>query len=913
MAKIIGNTTATANPQSDWNQIDSAKADYIKNKPQLGVLATQDSETDPTVPSWAKEATKPTYTADEVGALPDSTIIPDALSDLTSDSAHRTVTDAEKAKWDSKSNFSGSYNDLVNVPSTFAPSEHVHDYIPTSQKGVASGVASLDSSGKIPASQLPSYVDDVIEANKKADFPLTGETGKIYVDLATNKTYRWGGSAYVEISASLTIGTTSSTAAAGNHTHSAATTSAAGLMSADDKTKLNGIATGANAYTLPTASSSTLGGVKTTSTVTSTSGLTPCPIISGVPYYKDTNSTYSLSSFGVTATAAELNKLDGVTATTAELNYVDGVTSNIQTQLNNKAVRGEWLRGTSHYTEARSIDDLKSSSDVGFYVGDGYSLIVTYGSAYGYCETCHQIKIVNSFSPQEAPSIYIRQYGPNAWAEWGKVGELPPEVVTVPANAIPDINGIGYKQIGSSFTDVYSNASYIANTDVIGTSFTVTHGEYYKVTFAGASFIGECIDEAYGTSDAGRNMYISDGVHTFYVSYYDNSTKLTGFTGTGSLTVQKALDVTIHKISSDYLPALKAEDVIQAVPCGAGYYSYSDSQVTQVITISDAYADESYHSVTGSLTAGKYYKIIFNGESLYGQAIDITSYDAPSGSKCRVSDGTRVFEINSYDAVYRLSGFSSTTGELKCYESDVAPTIHKISNDFIDIPEGGCGSYESATSDTYSDTYYYMYVPATTSLLHPSNIAIGDKVTLTISRSSGTVSYDCTVSSSSTTYSFNNGNITLALSGSLSSTEVTYNLQGAGTFNNWKYTVTRYHKIDTKFLPASSAPTLYEHVYSFKTNRDEVFTLNWTDKYSTYGSTYATVLSNLVSRCANKFISASGYSYYDSGVITRVNVVSSTGALDVYVVSSASGSSVSNSYDDDSALTLENYSDRALS
>ena len=91
-----------------------------------------------------------------------------------------------------------------------------------------------------------------------------------------------------------------------------------------------------SAYTLPTASSSTLGGVKTTSTVTSTSGLTACPIISGVPYYKDTNNTYTLGSFGVTATATELNVLDGITATVTELNYCDGVTSNIQTQLNGK-------------------------------------------------------------------------------------------------------------------------------------------------------------------------------------------------------------------------------------------------------------------------------------------------------------------------------------------------------------------------------------------------------------------------------------------------------------------------------------------------------------------------------------------------------------------------------------------------
>lgn len=106
-----------------------------------------------------------------------------------------------------------------------------------------------------------------------------------------------------------------------NTTYSAATQSAAGLMSADDKKKLDGIADGANKYTLPTAGS-TLGGVKTTSTVTSTSGLTACPIIGGVPYYKDTNNTYSLSTFGITATAAELN-------------YMDGVTSAVQTQINN--------------------------------------------------------------------------------------------------------------------------------------------------------------------------------------------------------------------------------------------------------------------------------------------------------------------------------------------------------------------------------------------------------------------------------------------------------------------------------------------------------------------------------------------------------------------------------------------------
>lgn len=84
--------------------------------------------------------------------------------------------------------------------------------IPAAQKGTAGGVATLDAGGKVPQGQLPSYVDDVIEAESRAALPETGEAGKIYVALDSNKTYRWGGTAYVEISASLAIGTTQGTA-----------------------------------------------------------------------------------------------------------------------------------------------------------------------------------------------------------------------------------------------------------------------------------------------------------------------------------------------------------------------------------------------------------------------------------------------------------------------------------------------------------------------------------------------------------------------------------------------------------------------------------------------------------------------------------------------------------------------------
>lgn len=102
-----------------------------------------------------------------------------------------------------------------------------------------------------------------------------------------------------------------------NTTYSAATTSAAGLMSAADKTKLDGIAANANNYILP-AATTVLGGVKTTSTVSSTSGLTACPIIDGTVYYKDTNTTYSVATQSANGlmSANDKKALDGMAATT---------------------------------------------------------------------------------------------------------------------------------------------------------------------------------------------------------------------------------------------------------------------------------------------------------------------------------------------------------------------------------------------------------------------------------------------------------------------------------------------------------------------------------------------------------------------------------------------------------------------
>lgn len=91
-------------------------------------------------------------------------------------------------------------------------------YMPMNQalKGAPSGVAELDENGLVRTSQLPSYVDDVLEYASRAKFPSAGASGKIYVDMSTNLTYRWSGTTYVEISPSLALGETSATAYRGD-------------------------------------------------------------------------------------------------------------------------------------------------------------------------------------------------------------------------------------------------------------------------------------------------------------------------------------------------------------------------------------------------------------------------------------------------------------------------------------------------------------------------------------------------------------------------------------------------------------------------------------------------------------------------------------------------------------------------
>ena len=144
---------------------------------------------------------------EELNKKADQTTVDESLA-LKANSADVTASLAEK------SDIGHTHDDRYYTEAEI--DTKLSEKIDSSIKGVANGVAELDSNGKVLTAQLPSYVDDVLEYSGISDFPTEGETGKIYVDTTTNKTYRWSGSTYIEISESIALGETSSTAYRGD-------------------------------------------------------------------------------------------------------------------------------------------------------------------------------------------------------------------------------------------------------------------------------------------------------------------------------------------------------------------------------------------------------------------------------------------------------------------------------------------------------------------------------------------------------------------------------------------------------------------------------------------------------------------------------------------------------------------------
>lgn len=169
------------------------------------------------------------------------------------------------------------------------------------------------SGGLIPSSYLPSYVDDVIEAANVASFPTTGESGKIYVALNTNLTYRWSGTTYVEISPSLALGETSTTAYAGDKGKANATAIAALkaiTISAGTGLTGGGNLTSDRTISLKVATTTTLGGIKVGTTLDISSDvLNLKSVITSGTYTKVTVDTYGRVTSGASLAASDIPSL----------------------------------------------------------------------------------------------------------------------------------------------------------------------------------------------------------------------------------------------------------------------------------------------------------------------------------------------------------------------------------------------------------------------------------------------------------------------------------------------------------------------------------------------------------------------------------------------------------------------------
>ena len=227
--------------------------------------------------------------------------------------------------------------------------------IPSSEKGVPNGVATLDGSGKIPSAQLPSYVDDVVEYTSLVSFPGTGVSGVLYIALDTNKQYRWGGSSYQQITSGAVDSVNGQT---GIVSINVATTSVQGLMSSTDKTKLDGIASGAQVNVATNIGQGTL--TNTTIPLTSSTG-------TGTTLPSATTSLAGLMS------GTDKTKLDGIAAgaqVNVATNISEGTRTSTSVPINSStgtgatlSVASTTLAGTMSAADKSKLDGIAAGAN----------------------------------------------------------------------------------------------------------------------------------------------------------------------------------------------------------------------------------------------------------------------------------------------------------------------------------------------------------------------------------------------------------------------------------------------------------------------------------------------------------------------------------------------------------------------
>jgi len=407
-------------------------------------------------------------------------------------------------------NWNTAFNWGNHANAGYATTAQLGLYIPLSQRGAANGVATLGTDGLIPTTQLPSYVDDVIEdaslavinalpANEK-------QTGKIYVTTDTNKSYRWSGSVFVEISSGAVQSVNGQTgvvnltysdvgASAVNHTHTIAQVT--GLQSAldgkvDDSQVLTNVPAGAvftdTIYTLPTATSTNKGGVE---------------------IFSDTVQT--VASNAVTATASRTYGIQLNSAGQAVVNVPWVDTNTAYTAGNGLTLTGTafslpiTVSGSGNY-----IADVAQNAN-GITVTKGnlpsYSLTVATSTSLGGIRLFSDV--ANNMAPNSVTEIKGRSYAV-------QLNNNNQAVVNVPwtDNNTIYTSSNGIVLAGNNFTPTYGTT---VNTVAQGNDSRINNGEtaFSWGNHANAGYLTNSALSNYYTKNESLNLFVkSSGVET---------------------------------------------------------------------------------------------------------------------------------------------------------------------------------------------------------------------------------------------------------------------------------------------------------------------------------------------------------------------------------------------------------------
>ena len=419
------------------------------------------------------------------------------------------------------------------------------NYILSSQKGLANGVAELDENGKVPSGQLPSYVDDVLECDNKSSFPATGETGKIYVDKTTNLTWRWGGSTYVEISPSLALGTTSSTAFRGDYGNTAYTHATA-----------KGSAFSSGLYKITTNAQGH---------VTAAIAVTKADITNlGIPA-QDTTYSAAGSSLGLVKTGGDVTISSGtITVNDNSHNHTISNVTGLEEELDDKQNAEialinqnlDNLKSTRRYYGAGSNTVTNKPDDV-----DAFGLEV-YKMASGYI-----VQEMTVGTPSRKVGEKYRRYYTTTWSSWtplpilsatptsgqvivsdGTTGKLKTSGFTigksVPSNAVftdtvytlpaATSSVLGGVKIGNNITNTSGTISLTKANVVAALGYTPPTANTTYSAGSGLSLSGTTFSVKTGGTTSGKNYAVDtddDGNLIVNVPWTDNNTTYTAGTG----------------------------------------------------------------------------------------------------------------------------------------------------------------------------------------------------------------------------------------------------------------------------------------------------------------------------------------------------------------------------------------------